>query len=67
MTTRNLIMKVGKQMKLSPDFCRQVSLFVPIKISLAIALEATPELFQLYQSNADAHRLLNKVLTLQND
>lgn len=65
MAARAAVRDVGRVLGVSYGFCDMVAKLIPATASLAEALEQIPELQQLYQSDADATRLLDMAKKLE--
>ncbi len=65
MAARAAVRDVGRALGLTYGFCDMIAKLIPMFTSLQEALDTVPELKQLYNSDADATRLLDAALKLE--
>jgi DNA polymerase-3 subunit alpha len=65
MAARAAVRDVGRALGLTYGFCDMIAKLIPMFSSLQEALETVPELQQLYNSDADATRLIDSALKLE--
>ncbi len=58
MAARAAIRDAGRAMGFAYGFCDQLAKLIPFNVDLAEAIKTVPELRELYETNADAKRLL---------
>lgn len=65
MAARAAVRDVGRALGLTYGFCDTIAKLIPMFTTLREALETVPELKELYNSDADATRLLDSALKLE--
>lgn len=65
MAARAAVRDAGRAMGFAYSFCDQIAKLIPFNSSITESLEKTPELEELYKSNADAKKLLDTAKHLE--
>ncbi|MFA6474583.1 MAG: DNA polymerase III subunit alpha [Patescibacteria group bacterium] len=65
MAARAAVRDVGRALGLTYGFCDTIAKMIPMFTSIQVAIETVPELKLLYQSDADATRLIDQALKLE--